>query len=171
MEMLKRCLDMYEMPAVKMNGAQNAYYIDDERHFPIYAYLQEAGRGLAFHIGADFYDFTHPTRAAKVARAFPRLKILMVHMGGSGIPDLGKASIEAAQECPNMLLVGSMISHLRVIEAIQVLGPERLCFGSDAPFALMHAERAAYEAFLPDVVDPDGHALIMGENIRRFLTV
>ncbi|MCL1796678.1 MAG: amidohydrolase family protein [Clostridia bacterium] len=169
METLLRCTDIYGMRVIKLNGAQNSFYIDDEPLFKLYAALDERKCGLALHIGADFYDFTHPTRAVKIAKAFPDLRILVVHMGGAGVPNLAKASIEAAAACPNMLLVGSAISYLSVMEAIRTLGAGRVCFGSDAPFAMMHVEKAAYDAFLPDVTDSAGYQKVMGENIADFL--
>lgn len=167
-EMLRRCLEEYGMHAVKFNGAQNSYPIDDEALMPLYAQVEHAGAGLAFHIGADAYDFTHPYRAQKVAERFPGMRIMLVHMGGAGKPDLSQASISVAQACPNVTLTGSAVSYLAVMEAIRKLGPERVCFGSDAPFALPHVERAAYEAFLPDVVDAAGRELVMGQNALRF---
>lgn len=169
MDMTKRCVEEYGMQAVKMNGAQNSFYIDDERLFPIHDYLQRMRCGLSLHIGADFFEYTHPMRARTIAKKFPALRLLMVHMGGAGIPNLSKACIEVAQECPNMLLVGSAVSYLSIVEAIRTLGPARVCFGSDAPFAMMHVERAAYEAFLPDVTDAEGIKKIMGENIAGFM--
>ena len=171
MAMLRQCVEVYGMKAVKMNGAQNNFYIDDESLFPYFDYLQTHQCMLALHIGSDFYDFTHPTRAEKIAKAFPNLHILMVHMGGAGVPDLGKACIEVAKRCNNMTLVGSAISYLRVVEAIRTLGPQRVCFGSDTPFAMMNVERVAYEAFLPDVADDKGKALVMGGNAMKLWNV
>ena len=68
------------MRAVKFNGAQNSYPIDDEALMPLYAQVDRAGAGLAFHIGADAYDFTHPYRAQAVAQRFPRLRVMLVQM-------------------------------------------------------------------------------------------
>ena len=68
------------------------------------------------------------------------------------------------------MLTGSAVSYLAVMEAIRQLGPERVCFGSDAPFALPYVERAAYEAFLPDVVDASGRKLVMGQNALKFFS-
>ncbi len=167
MDMLRRCVETYQMRSIKFNGAQNGFYIDDESMYPYYEYLNRNGCLLAFHIGADFYEFTHPFRARKIAEAFPGLRILMVHMGGAGVPNVSKACIEAALACANMTLVGSAVSYLSIVEAVKTLGPERLCFGSDAPFAFVHVERAAYEAFLPDATDARGKALIMGGNAAR----
>lgn len=166
-EMLRRCLEDYGMHAVKFNGAQNSYPIDDEALMPLYAQVEHAGAGLAFHIGADAYDFTHPYRAQKVAERFPRMRIRLVHMGVPASPTLARPA-SAWRRPAQCDAHRQRVSYLAVMEAIRKLGPERVCFGSDAPFALPHVERAAYEAFLPDVVDAAGRELVMGQNALRF---
>ena len=169
--MLRRILEDYGMRAVKFNGAQNSYPIDGEPLLPLYERVRDAGCALAFHIGADSYDFTHPSRAQNVATQFPDTRIMLVHMGGAGKPDLSDACIDVARACPNVMLTGSAVSYLAVVKAINILGPKRVCFGSDAPFALPYVERTAYEAFLPDVTDERGRALIMGQNALRFFQI
>lgn len=168
MEMLKKCMEEYGMQCIKFNGAQNTFYIDDPELMPLYEKMREGNCALAYHIGSDFFDFTHPIRAEKIARAFPEMPVMLVHMGGAGKPDLSNACIETAKRCPNVMLTGSAISYLSIIHAIRELGPERVCFGSDAPFALPHVERAAYEAFLPDVTDAEGAERIMYRNAVEF---
>ena len=167
-DMLKRCIEEYGMRTIKFNGAQNSYYIDSPELFPLYDQMNQAGCALAFHIGSDFFDFTHPSRAQRIAEHFPTMPVMLVHMGGAGKPDLSNACIDVAKVCPNVMLTGSAVSYLSIIHAIKELGPERVCFGSDAPFALPHVERAAYEAFLPDVTDAAGAELIMCKNAMKF---
>ena len=171
LRMLGRCLDEYGMKGVKLNGAQNQFYIDDPSLDPIYAELERRGAVLALHIGADFYDFTHPYRAAKIARRHPGLKMLLAHMGGAGVPDLGEACIEMARDMPNALLIGSAISYRRVVQGIQTLGARRVCFGSDAPFRYQHVEAAAYQALLGRCVSPEEQARILGLNLADFLGI
>jgi uncharacterized protein len=43
------------------------------------------GKPLAFHIGADFYENTHPVRLGRIAARLPEIQILMLHMGGAGL--------------------------------------------------------------------------------------
>ncbi|MBN2450973.1 MAG: amidohydrolase family protein [Lentisphaeria bacterium] len=52
---------------------------------------------------------------------------------------------------------------------VKLNGAQRVCFGSDTPFALMHVEVAKYRALLEDV-PPEEAAAVMGENILRVLT-
>jgi predicted TIM-barrel fold metal-dependent hydrolase len=106
---------------------------------------------------------------AKIARMYPEVQILVVHMGGVGHADLTKAAIEVAQECPNLTLIGSAVRAVAVLDAVHILGADRVCFGSDTPFALMHVEVAKYEALLQGEVTPAEKGLVMGGNIARLM--
>lgn len=167
---IRRCVEEYGFYGVKLNGAQNEFYIDDEElSLPLIEEIAKTGKPLALHIGADAYDYTHPYRAAKIARRYPQMPILMVHMGGAGTPDVSAACIEAAREHPNMTLVGSNIGLGRVAAAIRALGAGRVCFGSDTPFSPMHADLCAYQALLQDDFTPREARMVLGENIARLL--
>jgi predicted TIM-barrel fold metal-dependent hydrolase len=166
-QMVHRCVDEYGMHGVKLNGAQNHYYIDDPAlSLPVIEEIAKTGTLLAFHIGPDEYERTHPFRAAKVARMYPDMGILMVHMGMTN-RDMNDAVIEMAQECPNMFLVGSATTPRAVLKAIQALGADRVCFGTDAPFQMQHVVRAMYDALLEDELSKEEQALVMGGNIAR----
>lgn len=168
---LKRCSEEYGFVGVKLNGAQNEFPIDDEQVcLPVIEAILDAGRLLAFHIGADSFENTHPFRLAKVARRFPTAIILAVHMGGAAVPDLSRAMLEFAQECPNIYLIGSAVSPPAVLRAIQQLGPERVLFGSDTPFQLMHVEVAKYRALLEDLPSESAD-LVMGGNALRLFQI
>jgi predicted TIM-barrel fold metal-dependent hydrolase len=72
-DMVRRCVYEYGFYGVKLNGAQNNYYIDDpELALPVVEEIARTGKLLAFHIGPDAYERTHPFRAAKIARTYPR---------------------------------------------------------------------------------------------------
>jgi len=81
--------------------------------------------------------------------------------------DLSDAAIEVAQECPNITLIGSGVRAVNILKAIKILGAERVCFGSDTPFALMHVELAMYEALMRDQVTEQDRDLILSGNIKR----
>jgi predicted TIM-barrel fold metal-dependent hydrolase len=166
-DMVRQCVYEYGFYGVKLNGAQNYYYIDDpELSLPVAEEIAKTGKALAFHIGPDEYERTHPFRAAKVAQLYPEMPVLMVHMG-AGSRDMNHAAIEIAQDNPNMVLVGSGTPYPPVLRAIQTLGADRVCFGSDAPFRMQHVELAIYRAFMEGEVSEQHQALVMGGNIER----
>ncbi len=167
---VKRCIYEYGFYGVKLNGAQNSYYIDDPKlSLPLVEEIAKTGKLLAFHVGTDAYEATHPFRVAKVAKMFPELEILMAHMGGVAHRDLSNAAIEMAQECPNLILIGSAVRAPAILKAIKTLGADRVCFGSDTPFELIHVEVAKYHALLDGEVAPEEKRQVMGGNIARLL--
>jgi predicted TIM-barrel fold metal-dependent hydrolase len=171
-DQIKRCMEEYGFYGVKLNGAQNRFYIDSEdMALPLIEEIVKIGAILAFHIGTDAYEGTHPYRLAKIARRFPETQILCVHMGGVAFHDLSDSAIEAAQECPNITLVGSGVRAVNILKAIKTLGAERVCFGSDTPFAMMHVELAMYEALMRDEVTQEERSLILGGNIKRLFGI
>jgi predicted TIM-barrel fold metal-dependent hydrolase len=167
---VRRCVEEYGFYGVKLNGAQNGYYIDDpDISLPIVEEIARTGKLLAFHVGSDAFDATHPFRVAKIARMYPHVQILMVHMGGVAHHDMSNAAVEMAQECPNLTLIGSAVRAVAVLKAIKVLGADRVCFGSDTPFALMRVEVAKYNALLDGEVTPEEKQKIMADNIARLM--
>jgi len=165
---IKRCFEEYGFYGVKFNGAQDGYVIDSDFAMP---YIEEAaryGKAIAFHIGADFYENTHPYRLGRIAAKFPEIQFLMVHMGGVSFPTLSRSAIEVAQQHPNITLIGSAVPETDVLRAIQTLGPDRVCFGSDTPFRLMHVQLAMYRALLEDF-DEETQAKVLGGNLARTL--
>ncbi len=165
---VRRCLEEYGLFGVKLNGAQNHFYIDDPNlSLPVIEEIARHETILAFHVGADAFDRTHPFRVAKIARQYPDLPILMVHMGGVGHQDVTEAAIEFAAQCPNLTLIGSAVRTGAILKAVRTLGAGRVCFGSDTPFELMHVELARYRAMLEGEVSEEEKALILGRNIAR----
>jgi predicted TIM-barrel fold metal-dependent hydrolase len=166
---VKRCLEEYGFPGVKLNGAQDDYFVDDEKlSIPIAERISRAGAMLAFHVGADAYERTHPFRIAKIAARFPETKILLAHMGGVGVPSLHAACIEFARRHRNLYLIGSASESRAILNAIREVGPHRVFFGSDTPFGLMHVELARYRALLADL-DETSRTLVMGGAVARLL--
>jgi uncharacterized protein len=170
-KMVKVCTEEYGFYGVKLNGAQNSYYIDNEKlALPVIEEIAKSGKLLAFHIGPDAYERTHPLRARKIAMRYPELKILMVHMGMTDWV-MNQAVVEVAQECANMYLIGSGTDARAIMHALQVLGAERVCFGSDAPFQRPHVVKAMYDALLKYEATEEERAQIMGGNIARLFSL
>ena len=52
--------------------------------------------------------------------------------------------------------------------ALDKLGADRVCFGSDVPFAPMHVQLAMFRAIVQDMSEED-QAKILGGNILKVL--
>ena len=169
---IKQCFEEYGFLGIKFNGAQDDYVIDDaEIALPLIENAVGYGKIIAFHIGADFYENTHPYRLGHIAGLFPDTQFIMIHMGGTTSPPLARAAIETAAKHLNITLNASNIPARAILQAIDTLGAERVCFGSDTPFALMHVELAMYAALMRDQVTEQERALILGGNIQRLFGI
>ena len=166
----RRAIEEHGCYGVKLNGAQNGYPIDDPQlALPVIEAVARSGAVLALHVGADAYDHTHPSRVATIARAYPDLRILVVHMGGAAFHDLSAPAIAVAHEYRNLTLVGSAVRSIPILRAIRALGADRVCFGSDTPFELMHVELAKYRALLEGELPVAEQGHVLGGNIARLV--
>lgn len=169
---VKRCVEDYGVYGVKLNGAQNSFYIDDpQMGLPLIETIANTGRVVAFHIGTDAYEQTHPYRLGKIAQMFPDTHMLMIHAGGVGFHDLSTAAADVLADNPNITAIGSAIRPVNVLKIIKRCGADRLCFGSDTPFNLMHVEVAAYRALMDGELSDDEQQLVWAGNIRRVLGI
>lgn len=171
-ETIERCCEEYGCYGIKLNGAQNSFYIDD----PVVSIplIEEIGKHvnvIALHSGADVGDFTHPYRVGRLARLFPEIQFLMVHMGGASFADFSLAAIEETAACPNITIVGSAIRTIPLINAIKQLGSNRVAFGSDTPFELMWLELLKYKAILEREFTELDAQKILGGNIANLLNL
>jgi predicted TIM-barrel fold metal-dependent hydrolase len=166
--MVKKCVDEYGFFGVKLNGVQNEFSTDDLKiAMPVVEEIAGTGKLIAFCCGVDACDRTHPARIAEIARRFPKMEILCVHMGGVGVPDMSRAAIELGRHHSTITLIGSEASPASVLKAVKTSAAERVYFGSDTPFGLMHVSVAMYDALLDDEVAKDEKAKIMGGNIQE----
>lgn len=168
---LERCITEYGVSGVKLNGARDSYYIDDPQlSLPLVERIAEARLVLALHCGANDYERTHPFRIAKISDLFPELKILVIHMGGAGIPSLHDAVIEYAARYPNWYLVDSEADYRKILQALRTLGPERICYGSDTPFNPMRYEWGIRQVVYQDLALSD-KVRVFGGNIAGLLAI
>lgn len=166
---IKRCFEEYGFLGIKFNGAQDDYVIDDpDTALPFVEYAASFGKPIAFHIGADSPENTHPARLANIASRYPSINFLMSHMGGSSLPPLSRSAIEASQGHANIFLIGSAIHEVAIDDALRALGASKVCFGSDEPFRFVHVQLAGYLALLRDS-SQDERSAVLGGNIARLL--
>lgn len=166
---IRQCFEEYGFYGIKFNGAQDEYVIDDDQLVMPYIELAaQYNKIIAFHIGADYYENTHPMRLGRIAACFPQTKFLMVHMGGAGKPALDRSAIEVARQHENITLIASSIYEHAIDRAIRSLGSNRVCFGSDTPFGMMHVQLAMARALMEDF-DSDTARKFLGENLLNLL--
>ena len=167
LEEVDRCFEEYGFNGIKINGSQNKHNIDNDDCLKIIERIAKHGKSVAFHTGAEAPEFTSPKRSARVAKLFPETNVLIVHMGGCIEPDMSADVIEAARDCPNMYLIGSTIGMDKVANAIRILGPQQVLFGSDTPY---HDHPSVYLAQYNEMLKEfDAHTseLVLSGNAKR----
>lgn len=167
MDELKRCIEVYGVRGIKLNGARDGYSVDDPQlALPLIQRIAEAGLVLALHCGANDFERTHPYRIAKISDLFPKLPIMVVHMGGGAQPDMCDAVIDLARKYPTWYLIDSEAYYTKIQAAVRTLGAERVCYGSDSPFLPMHYEWGIRQVIYQDLSEAD-RVKVLGGNMQR----
>jgi len=137
------------------DGYARAFAFANERHIPILTHSWGFGRG---------YD--HPTRALRIASAYPDIPILLGHAGGT--PDGIKTSVEVALEADSVYLdtASSHVYRGSIEYMAEELGADRVIFGTDASY-LADAPQVARIA--ASRLDEPEKQQILGLNLARLL--
>lgn len=111
-------------------------FADDACVFPLIERMIELDKPTLIHamhksVGQLPLE-SDPTHIASLARRYPQAKIIMPHMGGNFL-----YSCQVIAPCPNVWTdpSGTYCETGMMEHAVEVLGPDRIMFGSDAPGA------------------------------------
>ena len=159
-----------------------------------WAYETHGIKGCKFHHGLDRFEEDSPHllealaacqelglvaifdafdrnafKVSPLAGRFPRLTIIMAHMGGLWKLEAIDHCIETARKHPNVMLDTAAIVLFQEIErAAREIGAERILFGSDAPGIHPGPEKAKIEYLH---LSAEEKALILGGNAARLLGI
>jgi predicted TIM-barrel fold metal-dependent hydrolase len=113
---------------IKLTPPKHGYQIAEKFLHPFFDKALELGMVVTIHSGQEQ---CYPGDIALVAMQFPKLPIIMDHMG---YRYHCREAILAAKFNPNLYLATTAVSEPRFfIEATETLGPTRLMFGSNCP--------------------------------------
>ena len=159
---------------IKLHPVMNKFLADDPMMFPVY---EEMGENMVLeihsgrwpHSPADEPLYASPERIMNVVRRFPRLKVIALHLGGFYMLDeaerelIGKENVLIDTTWPPSLSeVGSEI----LTDIINKHGPDKVCFGTDFPFA----NQATDSQFIQELALSEGDKdRILGETARELI--
>lgn len=151
----------------------------------IYSHPQGVGSAIPFLSVADPYMYplfemaqewqvpvlAHATSAEvdTICRDFPKLVLMMAHMGATPVSGGDwHTAISTAKKRPNLILdsTGSAMDAGMIEEAVRVIGPERVLWGSDMP---MIDPWINIERIRSAEISQRDKELILGENILRLV--
>ena len=131
------------LKGVKLHPVLNRFHPDDPVMFPLYEEIGES-MVVAIHCGSmphlkyDNPRYAAPERIANLARHFPRLKIIALHLGGFYMLDEAEAHLVGL---PNVLIDTAWPPTVRELaprsltNIVNNHGADKVCFGTDFPFA------------------------------------
>lgn len=128
---------------------------------PILSFLERHRLPVLIHV----FTPSEVKMAEYIAKKLPNLPVIMGHMGGINVT-AGRMCIEAAKKHQNLFLETSCSPYDIILQAVKELGPERVIFGSDAPFVHPLPELKKIIA-LP--ISNEDRELILHKNILKLV--
>jgi predicted TIM-barrel fold metal-dependent hydrolase len=193
---LRRALGELRLRGVALFPAMHKYRLDDERVDAVFRSAEEFGAAVFAHCGvltvgvrkklglASPFDLRlgDPLSLSAMAARYPRVPVIIPHFGAGFF----REALMAADQCPNIHLDTSssnswMKYHPGLTldavfrQAAQVVGPERLLFGTDSSFFPRGWQRAIHdaqrEAMQHAGMDEKARDQVLGGNFERLFPV
>jgi len=159
---LDRSINVLGFIGVKMHSNFDHFVPWDEHVFRIMEKIQDYQLPVLFHTGEEL---ARPLQIAYVARHFPKIPIILGHMGLW----VAIESIPAAKLSENVYLETSIQGEIpALMEAVRELGAERILFGTDIPFSTYRIEISKIESLK---ISEEDKKKILGENAARILGI
>lgn len=156
---------------VKFHTGHQRFDFDDPANLPLYRRIGQLGMVTLVHCGPSARSPLHlvwPHTVARVITAFGGAPFICAHMGGASVEE---PAFELLCQMPVLLdtaLASRSMDGPRLAEAARRLGPGRLLFGSDLPWASYDAALELVEQAAAADVDFDRRA-VLGGNARKLL--
>ncbi len=122
-----------QVVGMKFNSSTEKHRVTDPIYEGCLEVLNDCEAVLLIHCGR-WVEMSGWHFGVQVARAYPHIKVILAHMGGTH-PDLSLKAIEAAKNVRNVYMDTSQTRQTIVIKkGIETLGSSRILFGSDMPW-------------------------------------
>ena len=146
---------------VKFHPDYQMFFVDEERMFPLYRQMADAGLIAFFHAGVDIGlpppVHCPPDRLAKVLDRVPDLTVIAAHFGGFKMWDDVDKYLIGRDLCLDTSYTLAYLPAERLVKMARRHGVEKILFGSDSPWAdqgeeiKLHAESGLTDSELQAV--------------------
>jgi predicted TIM-barrel fold metal-dependent hydrolase len=182
---------------VKMHPGQFSYYPDDEMFWPMYEKCQQLGmpilsdsgpwphsylvfmypNPLGYKLSEEDKNYAEPQRWAKVLKAFPKLTVILAHLGSAWWDE----RVELAQQFPNVYFDTSQgfsapdqlpvvarrsLAEEDAVRIFRKIGVSRIMFGTDLPGIPLQPQ---LEQLLRLPLTEEEKQMILSQNAKRIL--
>jgi uncharacterized protein len=155
---------------IKLHPIRDGFHPNDVAVHPLMELAIELDVPVLIHSGHPIFSL--PWIIEELVVEFPEAKVVLAHMGHGNVVYIN-ASIEVGKRNPNVYLeTAGMPMHTKIRDAIDVLGPTRVLYGSGMPSYHPQVEMGKVRlSGLPDelvdrVLDRNARALFLGEDGR-----
>ncbi len=157
---------------VKLHPEYQSFFPDEDRMSRIYTALEEAGLILLFHSGKDlcFHGEVKatPRRLLQVHRSFPRLKLVLAHLGGFQLwKEVARELVGQSLWLDTAFCPGYCPAD-QFEEIVAGHGAEQILFGSDAPWG---NQQAHINYILDSGLTREEKHRILGKNALELLAI
>lgn len=129
------------LKGLKLAPIYQNFYPDDPKHMSLYATAEQLNVPILWHQGTSFVpegylDASRPAMLDPIARAFPKLKMIVAHMGHPWVDEC----ISLVRKHPNLYMDVSALGsrpwqfYNALVSAAEYGVQDKLLFGSDYPF-------------------------------------
>lgn len=161
-EIVDRALNEWKFKGLKFNGPKSLAAMRPNGVMnEIFSLLVERDAVLLAHSTEGDHIFSMPYQFEQVARAFPRLKIIMAHIGA---PDDIEDAIRVATWNENVYLSSHAAPGPVIRLAAQRAGAHKVMLGADWPYEDFEVEITKIKAAIPDAAERE---LVLGGNAQR----
>lgn len=161
---VRRCVSDWKFKGLKLHPTINGFHLADPILVdPLFEEAGDLGIPIIVHGASDLYNA--PPEFAEMARRFPRVKLLMAHMGFFWSVE---QAINYATEIPNLYLETSRAPIFEIATAVLKAGAGKVIWGTDSPFVDYEWEFKKMERCSPDKAAYDR---VVGGNIAEILEI
>jgi len=164
---------------IKFHCSTQRSYPTDTGLWAVYKRAEELNLAVVFHsgwhpLGCHLSDYARPARFEGIARSFPRLHVVLAHIG------LGwqEEAVALARAYPNVFFDSCLVitgtwdppplSDAEIVSLLRLVGLDRVMFASDWPLCSPLKERQRAES-LP--LSETERRLLFYENAQRILRI
>ena len=163
-EELEKAVKVWNFKAMKLTPYEQGYAANSQIVDPL---LEKATKlGIPVEIHSGHAPYSTPWQVAECVEKYPELAVIMAHMGGETYVD---DAIKLAKKIGNIVLDISVQPYItKIKEAIEVVGAERIVYGSGGPH--VHHVIPLMNVKLLEL-PKEQEDLILAKNIMRILKI